>query len=273
MRLHSGCLLILFVTTAVFPCTINPPTYKVPLSFSVELQNEIGPVGGIKLQITGFSSDPNSGLTQQQRDATPQEILRLLRERQQVIAEAITDQKGQAHFALTTTGHFTLTINHPASHLDWVALDVEADAVPLSLKLQWPTTPILMVAQMRGRLSKGLLSSRSIPLKNTALKLHTIAEYKEIARATTDDKGTFAFAQVPQGLYFLEIVPSPFKTADFYKPEGSIPVYIGSHGSRESIRISTVNTSCGLSYDLEENKAKYKPEACFKGHKQVECKY
>ena len=72
-------------------------------------------------------------------------------------------------------------------------------------------------------------------------------------------------------LYFRQIVPKTGKDNHFYKAEGNIAVYVFPDSSRDSLMISTVNTSCGVSYDLDENEAL--PKACFRGGKQVECDY
>jgi len=89
----------------------------------------------------------------------------------------------------------------------------------------------------------------------------------------TDDEGAFEFGNAAPGLYFLQILSTSAKTDDFYKPEGNIAVYVAPESSRGALMISTVNTSCGLSYDLQENKDRYKPVACFKGEKPAKCEY
>jgi hypothetical protein len=71
----------------------------------------------------------------------------------------------------------------------------------------------------------------------------------------------------------MELVATDKKTDDFYKTEGNIAIYVAPDERRDGLEISTASTSCGLFYDLEESKARYKPEACFKGGKPVQCDY
>lgn len=251
---------VLAFSIASLGCSFFPPEYTVPLSFSVRVANAHGPVVGLKLRVTNFKSEEFSRLSsEQQRSAKPDQFV-------EVIGEASTDDSGEAHFNLSTPGHFTLEPDHPASRLDWVGLDVIAKGKRNTVRLDWPTSAILDTKQLRGRISSGLMSSRSSPLQQKALSLHTLVEFKEIAATITDDDGSFRFDGVPQGVYFLHVGTSE-------TVHGDIPVYIGAETSRDSLAIATEYSSCGLSYDLEENKNKYKPEACFKGGVPVICDY
>jgi hypothetical protein len=81
---------------------------------------------------------------------------------------------------------------------------------------------------------------------------------QEVADSTTGDDGAFDFKAIAPGLYFLQIVPKTGKDFHFYKAEGNIAVYVSPDSSRDSLMIRKVNTSCGLSYDLDENKAHYR---------------
>ena len=105
------------------------------------------------------------------------------------------------------------------------------------------------------------------------LKLHSLVNYSDIAELTTTNDGTFDCETIAAGLYFLQIIPTREKTADLYKSEGNVAIYITPQESYSSLSISVADTDCGLSYDLEENKARYKPESCFKGGKPVKCDY
>ena len=134
------------------------------------------------------------------------------------------------------------------------------------MKLVWPTSAILQTKHLRGRISDGLMSSRSSPLKQEVLSLHDLVSFKEIAITTTSDDGSFRFDNVPSGVYFLRMRANE-------RTPGAIAVNVGEESPRLSLSIATTYTSCGLTYDLEENKEKYRPEACFKGGVPVTCNY
>jgi hypothetical protein len=64
----------------------------------------------------------------------------------------------------------------------------------------------------------------------------------------------------------------PKVTADgSYAPDGDIAISIRGDAPRDRLSIFVSMTDCGLSYDLEENKNRYKAEACFLGDKEVLC--
>jgi hypothetical protein len=258
-RWNQG-LAIVILSLASLGCTFFPAEYNVPFSFSVHVTNGRAPLVGLKLRITNFKSEEFSKLTsEQQRTANPDEFVEL-------IAEALTDESGVAHFNLSRSGHFDLQPDHPASLRDWVVLNEAADAKDNMVKFQWPTSAILETKQLRGRISDGLMSPNSSPLKQESLSLHALVSFKEIATTRTNDDGSFQFGDVPQGVYFLHIGGEEAN-------HGEIAVFVSGENTRDSLSISTTYTSCGLSYDLEENKSKYKREACFKGGVPVPCNY
>lgn len=256
----------ILVATA-FACTFTPPVHEVSRSFSVYVKNDVGPVVGLKLKISRFKTDEYDELSDEQRHhADPKDF-------EEVIAESTTDKTGTAHFSLDGTGRFTLSADTPAIQLDWVQLDVSQQSGSAVVEFKWPSVAILRTAHLRGKLATGLFSSRSVPLKNNALRLHTLVDYREVASSTTGYDGAFDFEGIAPGLYFLQILPASAKTDGDYKPEDNIAVYVAPDSPRDGLIISTANTSCGLSYDLEENKPRYKPKACFKGGKPVQCDY
>jgi hypothetical protein len=261
-------LAVFALSLASLGCSFFPPEYRVPLSFSVRVTNGHGPVVGLELRVTRFKTDEFSKLSsEQQRVAKPDRFVEL-------IAESLTDGHGEAHFNLRRSGHFDLQPDHPASSLDWVGLDVAADAAPNTVKLKWPTSAILQTKQLHGRITDGLMSSSSAPLKKVNLSLHTLVSFTEVATTTTKDDGSFQFDDVPSGVYFLRMLPKEdAANGDSNQPQGDIAIYVGKDSSRESLSIATSYSSCGLSYDLEENKARYRPKACFKGGEPVTCDY
>jgi hypothetical protein len=267
-------LAVILFSVSALGCSFFPSVHKVPLSFSVHVHNDLGPVVGLNLQITKFKTGEFLSLTdEQQSTADPERFV-------EVIAEAATDTSGLARFNLTAPGNFTLAPKHPASHLDWVELDVVADVTPAiqgnagiesAVELQWPSTAILRTRHLRGSLNDGLMSSRSAPLKQASLSVRELVSYIEVAKLTTSDTGSFQFDNLPEGLYFLQINGGTSK--DSHPPRGDISVYVSADNKGDGISVATNYSSCGLSYDLAENKARYKPVACFKGGKPVPCKY
>ena len=258
---------LLVLAADVLACTTFPTVYTVSRSFSVHVNNDIGPVVGLKLKVVRFRSEEFNKLNDEQQrhisDWTPFE---------EVFAESTTDAAGMAHFNINITGSFTLSAESPADGLG-VMLRISDQSQSPPLEVKWPANLVLTTAHMRGKLTKGLFSSRSVPITSNALMLHTLIDYRDVAATLTDENGAFDFNAVPPGFYFLQIVPTTAKTDDSYKPEGNIVIYVAPKSPRDALTITTVNTSCGLSYDLEENKARYKPVACFKGDKQVKCEY
>lgn len=250
-------------------CSYFPPEYKVPLSFTVRVANDQGPVVGLNLRITNFKFDEFSkyGLDHKRID-DPKQFTEL-------IAESATDSKGQAHFNLTRTGHFNLAPDHPASHLDWVGLNVVANGKPKTVKLEWPKSLALETKQLRGTISDGLMTYSSAPLKQIAVSLHDLVRFTQLDYTTTSADGAFEFDDVPPGLYFLHIGSHGMQPPnDVTGPvEGDILISVDSHAPRKQLAIAIEYSSCGLSYDLKENKAKYKPQACFKSGQPVPCEY
>jgi hypothetical protein len=65
-------LAVILFSISAFSCSLFPPVHRVPLSFSVHVHNEFGPVVGLNLQITKFKTDEFLSLTdEQQRTANP----------------------------------------------------------------------------------------------------------------------------------------------------------------------------------------------------------
>lgn len=259
-------ILFAFLSVRVFACDFFPPLYKVPRSFCVHVTNEMGPVVGLKLKVYRTKWDVVQKLTEEElQSVDPKDV-------EEIIAESTTDSTGTAKFALDRSGAFTLEPVSPANHLDWVQLDVSDDPTPVTVELKWPSSSILRTSQLRGILTTGLMSSRSAPLKGDVLTLRSMVEYKDVASTTTDESGKFEFGDVPPGLYFIHLAPTPTKSDQHYY-EGNIAVYVSSKEPRENLAISTIYSSCGLGYDLEANKEKYRPVVCFKGGEQVACDY
>ena len=262
----KSTILYFILSFSAFACSYFPPVHKVSRSFSVHMTNDVGPVVGLKLKVSRFKYKEYKRLSDEQRKSVDPKTF------EQVIAESVTDSTGTAHFNLDRNGGFTLAPDTPASHLDWVELEVSDGPASSAVELKWPTTAILRTSQLRGRMTTGLMSSRSTPLKSDVLTLRSMVEYKEIASTTTSEDGKFEFGDVAPGLYFIHLAASPTETDPHYN-EGNIAVYLAKDSSRETLAISTNYSSCGLTYDLEENKDRYKPLACFKGGKPIPCNY
>jgi hypothetical protein len=256
------------MVASAFACTRRPTVYAVSRSFSVHLSNEFGPVVGLKVKVVRLKWEEFNKLSNEQ--------LRYLSDTsrfEEVVGESTTDVRGIAHFSLDKTGSFTLMVDSPADQLGWIELRVSDQSESSPLEVKWPSNLILKSTRLQGKITDGLFSSRSVPLKGHGLMLHTLIGYRDVAARVTDEDGAFDFNTVAPGFYFLQILPTSAKTNDSYEPEGNIVVYVAPESPPDVLTISTVFTSCGLSYDLEENKARYKPTACFKGDKQVKCEY
>jgi len=264
MRQTTVWLLIFSATTLAQQC--SPLAKRVSRSFSVYVKNDFGPVDGLKLKVSLFKSGDFKA-AQRKRSADPKTF-------EETVAEATTDETGTARFNLDRAGSFTLSTENRASQLDFVVLDV-SDHQPLSsvVELRWPPLPILRTAHLRGRLSRGLFSSPNTPLKHRGLKLRRLVDYREVADTTTGDDGAFEFRGTGPGLYFLQLVPTPKDTigTNLFDPGGNIAVLVAPDVSRDTLMISMGQTPCGLSYDLDENRERYRPKECFEGGKQVEC--
>src|SRR5579862_3363908 len=183
--LKSALAIVVFSLSSM-ACARVPLLYQVPRSFSVHVRNAFGPVAGLQLRVTRFRNEEFKRLsTEQQRRADPEQFIELIEER-------TTDGQGNAHFNLSKTGQFDLMSQNPGTQL-WASVDVKSHAPPKTLELQWPTTPILATTQARGRITDGLFSSKSQPIKDATLTLNTLVPFAELASTTTNDDGTFAF--------------------------------------------------------------------------------
>ena len=112
----------------------------------MHVENDIGPVVGLKLKVTRFKwQDFQKLSTEQQRYADPNSF-------EEIIAESITDSTGMAQFTLDRTGSFTLSPESQASQLDWVELKVLEQTTSATVEMKWPAVPILRVAHLRGKL-------------------------------------------------------------------------------------------------------------------------
>jgi hypothetical protein len=89
----------------------------------------------------------------------------------------------------------------------------------------------------------------------------------------TKADGSFQFINVPAGLYFLHLGPDKPVNGFGNLVYGDIAVSVANDSRQSSLSIATDFSSCGLSYDLAENKAKYRPQACFKGGHPIPCEY
>ena len=263
-------LAFVLLSGAAFGCSIGSTPRKVSRVFSVRVSNDFGPVAGLKLKVYRFDSDAYMALPHEQQESAARSKF------ETVIARAETNANGIADFVLDRTGGFSLTVDGTVSGWSWAELDVSDEHREATVELIWPATAlggaILEVAHLRGRLTKDLRSSRSAPVANTALILHRALDYTPIATTRTGDDGSFKFSDVAPGLYFVQILPSS-ESNNQWELKGDIALRVSNGSRRESVAVSTEYTSCGLGYDLEENKPKYRPSGCVKGGKVVPCDY
>src|SRR5207248_711327 len=85
-------IVALLLASSAFGCFMVPRTYKVPLSFSVLVRNGVGPVVGLKLRLVDPGTQEFLKLSdEQQRKVDAEQFVR-------VVAESVTDARGQARF-------------------------------------------------------------------------------------------------------------------------------------------------------------------------------
>ena len=226
--LAANVVAVLVLSSWTSACTVFYEERKVPLSFSVHIISQNGPVAGFQLMVMREQGN-------------------------ELVAEATTDAKGVAHFHLSTGGRFFLDARH------WnfapIRLIVADDNPPATLKFTWPQGKVLESSSLTGRISGGLFYSPARPVSQAALTVHEALSYRELRKAQTAPDGSFAFTHLRPGLYLLEVEPA-MQTAG--PPTGGILVLIDPNSSRSSLEIAVGETTCGFEYDLQENKAKYR---------------
>jgi hypothetical protein len=79
------------------------------------------------------------------------------------------------------------------------------------------------------------------------LSLRRLVSYDEAASAVIAKDGSFDFADVPPGLYFLRVKARGDSSTPGY---GDIPVFVGQSATAEQLSIVVGFTDCGLSYYL-----------------------
>jgi len=217
-------------------CVEVPPTYTVPLSFSIHVGNGRAPVVGLKLRVTRFKYEQFSSLTnEQQRAADPKQFVEL-------IAESLTDEAGEAHFNIASQGEFDVSPDYPGADAFWISIHVSPDAKPNTVQVEWPTH-ILETKRLRGEIHEG----RNEPLE-ARLSLRRLVSYDEVAAAMIAKDGSFDFADVPPGLYFVRVkAREGSSTVASY---GDIPIFVSQGATSEQLSIIVAFTDCGLSYHL-----------------------
>jgi len=187
-----------------------------------------------------------------------------------VIAASVTDSKGEAQFNLSKTGSFDLVADHPEGDLGDIVLNVTGDATSAAVAVKWPARPVLETRLVKGLIEDGLYKSTGTPLKQAAVSLHELISYKEVAVTVTTETGSFQLSSIQPGLYFLRLKA---KEDGLNAPDGDIAIVVRPSAPRDSLSIAVHESDCGLSYDLLENKSRYKPIVCVKAGKQVPCPY
>jgi hypothetical protein len=250
-------LIVLGISLSSLGCTYFEPQYRVTPSFTVHVSNHYGPIAGLTIRATRPRDPDLTGLVPDELNA------RLLHEQFVRVMESTTDANGDAHFDLDRFGHWYVEPDNSASGLDYVSVFADPHFETGTVNIQWPGFKILEVKQLKGRISGGLLHSQTTPLKQTILSVHDFVSLAEVATTKTGDDGSFRFDGVMPGVYFLGVRVKAASNST--GPEGYIPVYVGDGSPRESLSIEIELTSCGVMYDLEENRSRNRPETCMKG--------
>ena len=235
-------------------CTYFPQEFKVHSHFEVKVSDRGRPVSGLRVKLAdsiGWAVEPvvQTGSADQR---TPQSTV------------ATTNNLGIAKFDVRQGGRFDLTSDHPAEANFLIVVQVvgqnETQDVRDSIELNWPAIPVLEISSLRGEILNGLYRKHFVPLPEAKLTLRKALTFEEIAEGKTDDQGRFEFAEVPSGLYFLQLEAQPAhssKEAD-WEPRGEIAISINKLAPVQSFNVAVAYTSCGLQYDFESNKKKYK---------------
>lgn len=237
-------LLTLLLAIPCFGCARGEVLVKTSPAFTVHITNSYGPVEGLRLLVTTEFGDE--------------------------VTSSVTDTTGTARFQLDKEGSFLLTTDHPGAGIGDVLLDVSGASQSAEAAFQWPETPILTTALLRGRIADGLMTAKSTPLAGATLTLLEMVSLRQIGSTTAAEDGSFHFGGVPAGFYFLRVKA---KNGGINDPYGDIPIRVDEKATRDSLSLAVAQSDCGLSYDLEENKAKWKPTVCFRGGQTVPCPY
>ncbi len=288
---------ILILSVSAFACTRGEIAVNTSPSFTVRVSNDYGPVVGLRILVTYFRVEEYSRAIVDHRSAlersadsmadinenTPNAHSAATRAKAinigdyiDVIATSITDRKGEAQFHLNTTGSFALKADHPEkadnpeTGIGDIVLNVSGDAASAVVDVKWPGTPILETTSLKGHIEDGLFKPTSEALREANVSLRELVSYKEIAQTETSGAGSFQFSSIPPGLYLLKVKA---KEDDPNAPNGDIAVLVKPGAPRDSLSIAVRQSDCGLSYDLVENKSRYKPIVCVKAGKQVPCPY
>ena len=229
-----GILLFSFTAMA---CVEVPPTYIVPRSFVIHVGNGRAPVVGLKLRVTRFKSKEFLSLTaEQQRTANPEQFV-------QVIAESSTDGSGEAHFNIATPGDFDVSPDYPGVDGFAISIHVSDNAKTTPVQVEWPSH-ILETKRLGGQIHEG----RNEPLE-ARLSLRRLVSYEEVAATMMAKDGSFEFADVPSGLYFVRVKAIEGSPNTAYR-EGDIPIFVTQGAAQEQLSIIVDFTECGLSYHL-----------------------
>jgi hypothetical protein len=252
-------------------CTIIPERKSVGRQFDVLLINGAQPVAGVRLLLSRFRAENFSA------SASTDEIQQQLKEGKfsEVVATALTDQMGIAHFNIERDGIFDLTTEHPATANVWVEVNVSSSSEKTTLTLAWPSVPVLESRALEGRLSKGLYSSKAEPLAGAKISLRSAIDFQEMETTVADAEGKFRFSTREPGLYFLRVQDPNLRDweENTWTLRGDIAIRLRNDTRARGLDIAVAYSSCGLSYDMSANKYKYKPEGCFKGGKEIPCDY
>ena len=281
----------LFLSVSALACARGEILINTSPYFIVRVTNDYGPVVGLRVSVMYFRADEYSKATAENRSPLEKTTDAMvdtnekapharsiaarakaikIRDYVDVIATSVTDSNGRAQFHLNKSGSFTLEADHPIADLGDIILNVSGDATSAVVDVVWPTTSILETRTAKGNIEDGLYKSTGKPLKQSRVSLHELISYKEVAVTDTTENGSFQLPGVPPGFYFLAVKakekgPNP--------PDGDIALVIRASAPRDSLSIAVAESDCGLSYDLVENKSKYKPVACFRGGVWVRCQY
>lgn len=214
--------MLIFVSSASFPCTYFPPEYKVQPSFKVKVKSGVRPFAKVRVVLERIEGEPNFRTT--------------------VAYSSYTDEHGVAHFEGIASGEYSVGIDQlGAAGWDTAYVKVAPDNAVNDVELKWPSSHILEVSTVSGR----LIDSRTAkPAAEFILSLVNGLTGTRLSSLVTDTSGQFNFGTPESGLYFLKVEP---EHPGDWEPKGEIPVFVGPEGKKD-ILLAVGETSCGMMY-------------------------
>ena len=221
-------------------CAMAFAQHNVAQSFVIKVSYNGRPLQGIEVEINRES------------DKEPYLV---------VVVSTKTNEKGQSSIKALAPGSYFLVVRHAGVEGEAVELKVvagdKADAlVEDELKLNWPNRKVFKVRQIAGTLIRTpfdyRIKSLEPPLAGSKLTVIDALPATTREVSVVKDDGTFAFANVDAGLYFVRVKeerstkPSSGSESE-EEIEGNIFVEVVPNGTDQEIPVLRLYMSdCGM---------------------------